>query len=387
MLNHKTKKILLSLTVVFIGYLVLTGTVWASNHYDCDGYVRYKFGGAGVPTAHVTLRTYNAAQTNYAQNTYATGDGDPDPLGYWNGGWGTYTYPPPTGKKHEIFAKWPFNPPRTHCGSKSWICASRSETKNVKVHPMVALANPDLLVQLEPAVYGEAWTPETNLGFAYVDEGGDPVWAISYECTLTYEVGVMEYISFSGISLSDVCLGPTPIGPGKITFSCSGTTPVLLGECTNPTPLFEITWMVTVPPEGQIASVQVNSRMVTWPDYEPMPAIPHETDYYLGDIATAVTQLIPTGNKLSFRCVYPNPFNLSTTIDYFLPQQGSVELKVYDIQGRLVTTLVDEPHTKGGHAVVWNGRYANGSPVASGVYFARLESGTEVVTRKILLLK
>ena len=79
---------------------------------------------------------------------------------------------------------------------------------------------------------------------------------------------------------------------------------------------------------------------------------------------------------------YPNPFNPSTSIGYQLSTTGQVSLKVFDLLGREVATLVDERKTAGTYAVSFNG-----SGLASGVYFYRLIAGASVQTRGMLLLK
>lgn len=79
---------------------------------------------------------------------------------------------------------------------------------------------------------------------------------------------------------------------------------------------------------------------------------------------------------------YPNPFNPSTTIQYNLPNQARVTLKLYDVLGRLVATLIDEVQTAGIHYVHFNSK---GLP--SGVYFYRLQAGTFTKTKKLTVLK
>jgi hypothetical protein len=69
---------------------------------------------------------------------------------------------------------------------------------------------------------------------------------------------------------------------------------------------------------------------------------------------------------------YPNPFNQDTRIDYILKSDGHVALRIYDILGREVATLVDAPQIAGTHWVKWNGRLANGTPMASGIYIVSL---------------
>jgi len=84
---------------------------------------------------------------------------------------------------------------------------------------------------------------------------------------------------------------------------------------------------------------------------------------------------------------YPNPFNPSTTIEYSLPVQSQVSLKVYDTLGRGIITLVDEYQAAGAHSKVWNGKNLYGEAAASGVYFFTLVSNKIVMTRKMLLLR
>jgi len=79
---------------------------------------------------------------------------------------------------------------------------------------------------------------------------------------------------------------------------------------------------------------------------------------------------------------YPNPFNPATTITYEVPRQGRVLLQVYDLLGRLVGTLVDGVQPGGRYRVAFDG-----TDLASGLYFSRLEFSSRVLTAKMLLVK
>jgi Domain of unknown function (DUF4331)/Secretion system C-terminal sorting domain len=80
---------------------------------------------------------------------------------------------------------------------------------------------------------------------------------------------------------------------------------------------------------------------------------------------------------------YPNPFNPSTSIQYAATSSSQLAIRVYDVQGRLVTTLVDRQHAPGSYNVQWN---AEGMP--SGAYFYRVEqNGRTLATRQALLVK
>lgn len=84
---------------------------------------------------------------------------------------------------------------------------------------------------------------------------------------------------------------------------------------------------------------------------------------------------------------FPNPFNPSTTIRYSLPRAGNATIKIFNIQGQLVRTLVDGHVDAGHHEVTWNGTNQENETAASGVYFYRLETGTFSETRKMMLIK
>ena len=85
---------------------------------------------------------------------------------------------------------------------------------------------------------------------------------------------------------------------------------------------------------------------------------------------------------------HPNPFNPSTTIGYYMPAAGQVTLDVYDSSGRLVNRLLDRAmKQKGTHSIEWQGLDAQGRSVSSGVYFYRLTSGKETISKKMVLLR
>jgi hypothetical protein len=84
---------------------------------------------------------------------------------------------------------------------------------------------------------------------------------------------------------------------------------------------------------------------------------------------------------------HPNPFNPSTTIAFELARAGDVTLAVYDATGAFVATVANGRYGAGPHDVRWNGTDANGTRVASGLYFYRLVANGFELTRKMTLLK
>ena len=83
---------------------------------------------------------------------------------------------------------------------------------------------------------------------------------------------------------------------------------------------------------------------------------------------------------------YPNPFNPSTVISWRLAISQVVELKIFNLLGQEVRTLVNEKQEAGSHAVIWDGKDEQGNLVASGIYFYRIQAGDFVQTKKLLLI-
>jgi hypothetical protein len=91
----------------------------------------------------------------------------------------------------------------------------------------------------------------------------------------------------------------------------------------------------------------------------------------------------------------PNPFNPSTTIGYAIPSRVDgqqlvstrVDLRIFDIRGRVVRTLVRESQAPGRYAVLWNGQDDSGRSVSSGMYFYRLSTDTFTQSRKMMVIK
>ncbi|HSG28465.1 MAG TPA: FlgD immunoglobulin-like domain containing protein, partial [Candidatus Krumholzibacterium sp.] len=85
--------------------------------------------------------------------------------------------------------------------------------------------------------------------------------------------------------------------------------------------------------------------------------------------------------------IHPNPFNPVTEIEYSIPARGDVEMKVYDISGRLVAVLVDRVMDAGNYRISWDGRNRKGQTVSSGVYFCRLTACGQDVSGKLVLTR
>ncbi|MDX2473136.1 MAG: C25 family cysteine peptidase [Candidatus Krumholzibacteria bacterium] len=101
-------------------------------------------------------------------------------------------------------------------------------------------------------------------------------------------------------------------------------------------------------------------------------------------VATAATA---GGTRLALYAAQPNPAPGSTALGFTLPRDTHVRLRVYDVAGRLVRSLVDGRVASGEGVKIWDGRDESGQPVAGGVYFYRLEAGADILTRKMILVR
>jgi phosphodiesterase/alkaline phosphatase D-like protein len=90
---------------------------------------------------------------------------------------------------------------------------------------------------------------------------------------------------------------------------------------------------------------------------------------------------------------YPNPFNPQTTIEFGLPEPGFVEISIYNINGRLVRSLISQEKQAGNHRIMWDARDRTGIPLSSGLYFYKLEATNKISktsygkTLKMILMK
>jgi FlgD Ig-like domain/Dockerin type I domain len=110
---------------------------------------------------------------------------------------------------------------------------------------------------------------------------------------------------------------------------------------------------------------------------------------YARALPTAPTLRIPAG-AVSAPAVYParpNPFVGESEITFALPQSGRAELRVYDVRGRLVRTLVNEPRAAGVYHERWNGRSEDGRAVSSGIYLVQFRAGGVTQTQRLLRLR
>lgn len=110
--------------------------------------------------------------------------------------------------------------------------------------------------------------------------------------------------------------------------------------------------------------------------------------YYVYTIAGVETvDGAPADSRLAIRKVFPNPFNPSTKIEFSVPKEAPVSVRVFDVQGRAVATLIDKSMAPGLYRVAWNGKTDAGHSLASGIYFAQIQSGASRQSVRLTMLK
>jgi len=85
--------------------------------------------------------------------------------------------------------------------------------------------------------------------------------------------------------------------------------------------------------------------------------------------------------------IHPNPFNPHTTISFSVDRRQQVAVEIFDLTGRLVTTLTDQVYQAGSHMVEWSGADRTGRALSSGTYLVRLKTESRLEARKMMLLR
>ena len=183
------------------------------------------------------------------------------------------------------------------------------------------------------------------------------------------------------IALSDLY----KIGPAAVTLKRQGTLTVdlsLLDTRGLDSEHFVLMRKVPsgfeyVPATISVENSTATARIGTFGEYQL---------YYNPDVLSDGSQAVPTEFALFQN--FPNPFNPTTTIRYDLPEKSKVFLGIYNILGQRITTLIsNKEETAGRKQVVWDGRNAFGSQVATGIYIYRLRAGKFTKVQKMLLIK
>jgi hypothetical protein len=211
-------------------------------------------------------------------------------------------------------------------------------------------------------------SPSVGSVLAKVVLQGDGTQVKGAHAVVTYDASTLRLADVTAGDLamgSDVFLGKIPAS-GSMTIDAA-----VLGAGR------------TFPGEGVIAELRF---VAVEPGARPSLGEVALRDASNGPVGAAVAvepdaHVAPTRLVLGAR---PNPFRASTHIVLEIPATTEGALRIYDVNGRLVTTLADGTFTAGRHVTAWDGRGTDGRRVASGIYFYTFKSTSETVTKKLL---
>lgn len=181
---------------------------------------------------------------------------------------------------------------------------------------------------------------------------------------------------------------PGPGGGGNSNFGeiliNDGTGDLRLETQEGPHP-YHNNWTATLPPHKTIG-LKVGDKFTTikgilFFSFSNYKIVPRKSDDFIGYQTNVETEILP--DKFLLKQNYPNPFNPSTVIEYNLPESATVTLKIYDLMGREVKTLVNgEYQNKGLYKY-----FLNAYDLSSGVYFYQLKTDKYSETKKMVLIR
>jgi len=137
-------------------------------------------------------------------------------------------------------------------------------------------------------------------------------------------------------------------------------------------------------PSSNLKRVELNFAKVVINDHE----ITNNQNALLTGVSSAPISQIP--DKFELFQNYPNPFNSQTTIKFSVPNisvNTKVVLKVYNIEGKLIRTLLNETRAPGSYSVAWDGCNETGDIVATGMYLYEIRIGEFKAVKKMLVMK
>jgi hypothetical protein len=178
----------------------------------------------------------------------------------------------------------------------------------------------------------------------------------------------------------------------------NGVWSVSLSSSGDPGPVqFSAEANGSIPPEISVAVLDIQTRkiytdvLVKPIDINDRLSLGYELKFVIGDPAYVESMLLEILSQIPSEFAlgqnYPNPFNPITRLDYLLPRRSDVSIRVYNMLGQEIITLLRQEQPYGKYSVSWNGLDKSGKQVASGVYFTELRAGSIRKTRKMLLLK
>jgi hypothetical protein len=178
----------------------------------------------------------------------------------------------------------------------------------------------------------------------------------------------------------------------------NGVWSLSVSSASDPGPVqFSAAAEGSIAPEISVAVLDIQTRkiytdiLVNSFTIDERLSLAYELKFVAGDPAYVESMLLEILSQIPSEFAlgqnYPNPFNPITRLDYLLPRRSDVSIRVYNMLGQEIITLLRQEQPYGKYSVSWNGLDKSGKQVASGVYFTELRAGSIRKTRKMLLLK
>jgi len=197
--------------------------------------------------------------------------------------------------------------------------------------------------------------------------------------TLDYDPALISFNAFSrsiNIKGSMVQAVQSKLGEAKFFFN----SPKILNGTINPGNLILGFLKNSIP----VGSVIKSFYSINGKAQQQGPTFTFGKD---GLIVTNVDNASTLPKEFALSQNYPNPFNPTTVINYQLPKLSSVSIKIYNMLGQEVRTLVNEQRPAGSYNITWDGRNNFGEQVSSGAYIYRIVAGSFITAKKMILLK
>jgi hypothetical protein len=240
-------------------------------------------------------------------------------------------------------------------------------------------------------ITGSSATGDDNTGYATIkySSDGDSLWVRIYEGPGNGEDGARAIAvdDSDNIYVTGRSYGGSETGDdyATIKYYPNGDTAWVI-RYNSPANNTDVASAITVDDSGNVYVTGTSYNSLTYTDYTTIKYVKKPS---------AVGNEVESSEKPSEFTLsqnYPNPFNPTTTIKFKV--QGSrfkvpvhTTLKIYNVRGQMVRTLVDEPKSTGDYTIQWDGKNDKGEQLSSGVYFYQLKVGDYTSAKKMVLLK
>ncbi len=232
---------------------------------------------------------------------------------------------------------------------------------------------------------------DANQVINYVTSGGNFLLATRMGYYF-FNQDLKNYCGVSALSADQTIPQIISLDPNLVNMSAVGTNSYVhlayMFETSEAVPIFDNdtsnAWLAgfRIQKQNEGNFVFIAGRPYRYDNASSIQNYNYIIDNWMNFVPVDVGQKPVTANSFQLMQNYPNPFNPSTNIQYTINKRGTVSLKVYDVLGREVATLVNEEKPAGVYELTYNA-----GQLSSGIYFYKLQSGSFVETKKMILMK